>query len=74
MVDRNKTKIRRENGITEIEHSHIAYRSAPSSASRTKDRTYDDDIIASLSNAYENKRARQVFEWEQLRRDSFRHV
>jgi hypothetical protein len=27
-----------------------------------------DDLIVSLSDAYENKRARQVFEWEQARR------
>ncbi len=28
----------------------------------------NDDLIRSLSNAYENKRARQVFEWESTRR------
>ena len=27
---------------------------------------HDDDIILSLSNAYENKRARQVTEWERV--------
>jgi hypothetical protein len=27
-----------------------------------------DDLIKSLSEAYENKRARQVLEWEKLRR------
>ncbi|MEZ5344500.1 MAG: hypothetical protein R2681_02995 [Pyrinomonadaceae bacterium] len=26
-----------------------------------------DDLIASLSAAYENKRARQVFNWEKMR-------
>ena len=26
----------------------------------------DDDIIMSLANAYENKRARQVTEWERV--------
>ena len=31
-----------------------------------------DDVIASLANAPENKRARQVTEWEKLRRQSFR--
>lgn len=30
-----------------------------------------DEIISSLANAYENKRARQVYEWELLRRNSF---
>jgi hypothetical protein len=28
----------------------------------------NDDLIVSLSDAYENRRARQVFEWEKLRR------
>jgi len=27
-----------------------------------------DDLIGTLSDAYENKRARQVLEWEKLRR------
>ncbi len=27
----------------------------------------NDDLIASLSAAYENKRARQVFNWERMR-------
>ena len=29
-----------------------------------KDNRTNDDVIMSLSNAYENKRARQVNEWE----------
>jgi hypothetical protein len=32
--------------------------------------TPNDDIIRSLSDAYENKRARQVFEWERVRRQN----
>ena len=28
----------------------------------------DDELMSSLSNAYENRRARQVFEWEITRR------
>ena len=30
-----------------------------------------DDVIGSLANAYENKRARQVVEWERLWRQKF---
>jgi hypothetical protein len=30
----------------------------------------NDDLIVSLSDAYENKRARQVFEWERTRRQN----
>jgi hypothetical protein len=29
-----------------------------------------DDLILTLSDAYENRRARQVFEWERIRRNS----
>lgn len=28
----------------------------------------DDDLVTMLSSAYENRRARQVFEWESARR------
>src|SRR5687768_10583658 len=31
-----------------------------------------DDVIASLANARENRRARQVTEWERMRRQNFR--
>lgn len=31
-----------------------------------KDRSKTDDLIGSLANAYENKRARQVSEWERV--------
>ena len=30
----------------------------------------NDDVIVSLVDAYENKRARQVFEWEKVRRQN----
>jgi hypothetical protein len=30
----------------------------------------NDDLIVILSDAYENKRARQVFEWERVRRQN----
>jgi len=29
-----------------------------------------DDLIVTLSDAYENKRAQQVFEWERVRRQN----
>lgn len=40
----------------------------PAAARRTKNKEKhpDDDIIMSLSNAHENRRARQVFEWENV--------
>ena len=36
-------------------------------------KTSFDDLIVSLSSAYENKRARQVTEWESLRSRTLRH-
>lgn len=35
---------------------------------KPKEKPINDDLIISLSDAYENKRARQVFEWERVRR------
>lgn len=34
---------------------------------RRKSDLFDDDLINSLSTAYENRRARQVLEWESVR-------
>lgn len=42
---------------------------------KSKDNSMNDDLIVSLQDAYENKRARQVFEWEAVRRNNnFRHA
>lgn len=38
--------------------------------SKSKDNNLNDDLIVSLSDAYENKRARQVVEWEKIRRQN----
>ena len=45
------------------ENEHPALLSAPPSKPNP-----NDDLIISLSDAYENKRARQVVEWEKLGR------
>lgn len=37
---------------------------------KSKENNLNDDLIVSLSDAYENKRARQVFEWERVRRQN----
>ena len=36
-------------------------------AVKTSDNFPSDDVIASLANAHENRRARQVTEWERMR-------
>ena len=38
------------------------------SASKSRSTEKNDDLIMSLSDAYENRRARQVGEWERLYR------
>ncbi len=38
--------------------------------SKQAEHSANDDVIVSLSDAYENKRARQVFEWEKVRRQN----
>jgi hypothetical protein len=35
---------------------------------QSKDKSINDQLIGSLSDAYENQRARQVTEWEKLHR------
>jgi hypothetical protein len=42
---------------------------SPSSRLNTKSRF--DDLIVSLANAHENRRARQVTEWEKMRQPNF---
>ncbi len=50
----------------------LSYISELLSSRRTqsKDSAPNDDLIVSLSDAYENKLARQVNEWERLRRQN----
>jgi len=38
--------------------------------SKQKDNFQTDDLIGTLADAYENKRARQVVEWEKTRRQN----
>ncbi len=38
--------------------------------SKQRENSTNDDLIVSLLDAYENKRARQVFEWEKVRRQN----
>ena len=37
---------------------------------KSRENSNNDDLIVSLSDAYENKRARQVFVWERTRRQN----
>lgn len=76
MVKQNRTNVAGEiNKLNEYETSAVLdYISEILSArhSKSKDSSTNDDLIVSLQDAYENKRARQVFEWENVRRNGFR--
>ncbi len=42
--------------------------------SKSKEPKSSDDLILSLSDAYENRRARQVVEWEKVRRQNAQRI
>ena len=50
-----------ENGHRFLNYSSNKHSTRKSSA---KENPFNDDLIVSLADAYENKRARQVTEWE----------
>ena len=63
MVNRNDIDtLRRTDKVHESDSPAIR------SISSRRDTPKNDDIIMSLANSYENKRARQVTEWEMMRR------
>ena len=63
----NRTKIKNENDGSNRRTALPANYSALSQAN-------SDDVLLSLIDAHENKRARQVSEWEMLRRQSMRRA
>jgi hypothetical protein len=42
--------------------------------SKTTPLVLDDEVVAALSDAHENRRARQAFEWEAVRRKAERRA
>lgn len=74
MVRRTNDRIASENNkLNEHETSALLNFISESRSirkSKSIEITPSDDIILSLSDAYENKRARQVFEWERVRRQN----
>jgi hypothetical protein len=59
MVKQNKFIIRNHNLQTETLSQLVKFSD-----------TYTDELINSLSNKRENRRAKQTWEWEQVRRNS----
>lgn len=72
MVKHNKQNTSDEKiNLNENESSNLLnYIPKPFSKKKSKQNSLTDDLIVALSDAYENKRARQVFEWEAIRRQN----
>lgn len=51
-------------------HSHVSDKQFTDRSHLNRNFRFDD-LIVSLANAHENRRARQVIEWERMRRQSF---
>jgi len=65
----NRDTARETPSLTEKETQNAGYRfGTPSSRKYSNSDYYPlDDVIAHLANAHENRRARQVSEWERMR-------
>ncbi len=74
MVKQAKQNIEREiNKLNENETLAVVNYISKLLSTRISNKTENltnDDVIVSLVDAYENKRARQVFEWEKVRRQN----
>lgn len=74
MVKQAKKNIEREiNKLNDSETLAVANYIPELPSARIPNKTdnlSNDDVIVSLVDAYENKRARQVFEWEKVRRQN----
>jgi hypothetical protein len=74
MINQTNTNVAREiNKLNETETSAVLnYISTllTKRISKLKENQSSDDLVVSLSDAYENKRARQVVEWERVRRQN----
>ena len=66
MVNRIDTDRGRESDkLTKSAHSYITQNPAARNINRNENMIVDD-VIAHLANAHENRRARQVTEWERM--------
>lgn len=64
MVNRKNTNVARD--ARRINENETSTQLLSTRQSSQRERTKTDDLIGSLANAYENKRARQVSEWERV--------
>jgi hypothetical protein len=64
MVNRKNTNVARD--IDRVNENESSTQLLSTRQPSLRERTTNDDLIGSLANAYENKRARQVSEWERV--------
>ena len=72
MVKRTNKTVANE--TTKLNEKETSQKPISTLLSKRNSKQSNDDLIVSLSDAYENKRARQVFEWEKLRRQSLQRA
>ena len=72
MVNRNAAQTARStDNLNDNISQNASYRSSSLPSRKFSiENPVNDDLIRSLSDAYENQRARQVFEWERTRRQA----
>ncbi len=68
MVNRTDTSVFTTETAADTALSYIHQRTASSARSPQQDTMRFDELFRSLTDARENRRARQVFEWELARR------
>lgn len=66
MVNRANSTSPRENDISTLNENFPVFSTSRSARNKRTERTSVDDLIISLSDSYENQRARQVVEWVRL--------
>jgi len=64
----NRTRITKTGATARQSNTSSSHTLLSSSKPRSNEKT--EDVIVSLSDAYENRRARQVGEWERLYSDN----
>jgi hypothetical protein len=68
MVNRNQQNTAPETDKSRTQNAAVASHKLSSGRLQSKENFFNDDLIVSLADAYENRRARQVTEWEMRQR------
>lgn len=67
--------VKKSNKITAAKKSKLNFAAKKhSTKNSSKENLLNDDLILSLADAYENKRARQINEWEFMQKRNFQQA